>query len=512
MDALRRAIVLLVLTVSVMTTVSAESPKREMRAAWICTVWRLDWPAQAGVTQQIADAQRKELIAMLDNMKTAGLNAVCFQVRPMADAMYKSKYEPWSSFLTGTRGQAPTGDWDPLAVCVEECHKRGMECHAWVNPFRFSSTRKLPETEADMKARKAGWIITYHNPKTKRTNAILDPGNAGARKHIVDVCRDIITRYDVDGLMFDDYFYPEGLPLGNGYDYDEWLKSGTPDQAQWRRDNVKDAISEVSRMIQRERPYVRFGISPAGVGGGNGKAVAKYGIPDCYAGNDWMYDGIFCDPVAWLADGLVDYVSPQIYWPTDHKTNPYEPIVQWWSEVAGHFGRHCFASHTISDLKSNPTGDRSLLNEKLRQMRADRKHAAINAPGAILYPASPLKSSKEFGKWVADNHFSYRALLPAMTWKNAQDPGDIHDLKMDSGGLLTWKAMAGMRYVIYAIPLDCDLPGIESADGGYSGKYIVDVSYSPEYKLPRKYMEGYWIAVSPLDRYGNEWRPMVLWQ
>lgn len=511
---MKRGLVSILLTVAMTLTAVADevAPKREMRATWISTVWQLDWPSKTGSTPQIAELQRQELRALLDNVEAAGLNAVCFQVRPMADALYKSKYEPWSSFLTGARGKAPAADWDPLQFCVDECHRRGIECHAWVNPFRFSMSDRLPSAASDIAARDKGWVISYYNPKTKRTTSILDPGNSAARKHIVDVCRDIVTSYDVDGLLFDDYFYPEGLPLGGGYDYDEWVRSKTPDQAQWRRDNVNRAIREVAEMIGRERPYVRFGVSPAGVGGGNGKAVAKYGLPGCYAGNDWMYDGIFCDPVAWLADGLVDYVSPQIYWATDHRTNPFEPIARWWSEIASHFGRHCFASHSISDLKANPTGSPSLLDDKLQQMRIDRNCAPNDAPGAILYPASPLKTSREFTEWVASNHFVCPSLLPAMYWKDAPDPGEIKGLTLAQNGVLSWQPMDNMRYIVYAIPLDCDLESIESDDGGYDARYMVGVCYESHMQIPSRYTSGHWLVVAPLDRYGNEWDPMFLWQ
>lgn len=487
-------------------------PKHEMRATWICTVWNLDWPSRAATGKNAAAEQRAELIGILDNCKAAGLNAVYFQVRPMADALYRSKLEPWSSFLTGSRGTAPADGWDPLAVCVEESHKRGMECHAWINPFRFSTSSTLPSTPADMKARDNGWIITYRNPKSKSPVSILDPGNPAARRHIVDVCRDIVTSYDVDGIIFDDYFYPEGLPLGGGYDYDEWVRSDTPDQAQWRRDNVNKAIREVHTMLSKVRPYVRFGISPAGVGGGNGKAVDEYGLPQCYAGNDWMYNGIFCDPVAWLAEGLIDYVSPQVYWATDHKTNPYEPIARWWSEVAGHFGRHSYVSHTFSDLKQDPEGAKDLWPEKLLQMRVDRHCAPQDAPGTVLYPSSPLKKSDNLSRWIADNHFTALSLPPAMVWKEAEDPGDIMGLELGDDGTLTWDALDGMRYVVYAIPLDADLSTIDLPGDGYNNIYMLGMTYVNRYVIPEEKREGYWIAVAPLDRYGNEWKAMILWQ
>ncbi len=509
-----RGIEKIILTACMMSCMLAaagqEIPKREMRAAWISTVWQLDWPAQTGTTKAVADAQKKELDNMLDNMQHAGLNAVCFQVRSMADAMYASSYEPWSSCLTGSRGKAPASDWDPLKYCVDACHCRGMECHAWVNPFRFSTSSTLPSTGADLRAIKEGWIISYYNPKTKVKTSILDPGNPDARKHIVNVCREIITSYDVDGLLFDDYFYPEGLPLGEGYDYDEWVKSKTEDQAAWRRDNVNKAVREVYEMIIKTRDDVRFGISPAGVGGGDGRAVAAHGLPACYAGHDWMYDGIYCDPIAWLAEGTVDYVSPQIYWSSTHPTNPYEPISRWWSEVAAHFNRHSFASHTVSDLKGKVEEKKDVWPEKLRQMQFNRQCADKDAPGSIIYPASPLKTSRKFSEWIGGNHYKTPAIPPALSWRTASDPGAVTSLTLDKDYMLSWDSQNRMRYIVYAIPLDADMQTAENSDGGFNAEYILGITYRPSYQLDAKTVNENWIVVSPLDRYGNEWAPMFL--
>lgn len=315
---MKRLLPLAVLLLSALTAMSAPAVKREMRSAWLATVWGIDWPSVQGTEPGDIARQKAELIEILDRLKGAGLNAVNFQVRSMCDAMYRSRLEPWSRFLTGQRGKSPRDrSWDPLQFCVEQCHKRGMECHAWVNPFRFAGGA-LPSTSADMKMRNNGWVLTYVKKEklgrrtVDKSVSILDPGNRDARAHIVAVCREIVTGYDIDGLVFDDYFYPEGLPLGKGYDFEEWQQSsGGLSQADWRRDNVRRTVADVYSMIQQVKPYVKFGISPAGVGGGNGKSSSRYGLAPSYCGNDWMYDGIYCDPLAWLEDGSVDYLSPR---------------------------------------------------------------------------------------------------------------------------------------------------------------------------------------------------------
>ena len=252
-------------------TATAVAPKHEMRGLWVATVYGIDWPSRVGSTAADAAAQKKELIALLDMARESGFNSIMLQVRPMGDAFYRSSFEPWSAYLTGARGQAPVTGWDPLKFAVEESHKRGLELHAWVNPFRFSASG-LPDTSTDRKIISKGWILT--NKKTVKTPArkkvvkgrkgrkrtitvpgkttvvngvsIFDPGNPEARAHVVEVCREIVRNYDIDGLIFDDYFYPDKFPVADGLDPEE--------EGNRRRDNVAVAIREIHEMIQSEKP------------------------------------------------------------------------------------------------------------------------------------------------------------------------------------------------------------------------------------------------------------------
>lgn len=492
-------------------TVSAdEYPKREMRAVWMATVYRIDWPSVAGTDKTTVDTQKRDMTRMLDRLKEAGFNAVAFQVRSMCDAMYHSSLEPWSANLTGTRGTAPANGWDPLAYCVEQAHQRGMECHAWVNPFRFAVTKQLPDTPADMKMRRAGMLLSFTDKKGKKTT-VLDPGNPDARRHVVDVCREIVGNYDIDGLMFDDYFYPDRLPLGKGYDHDRWKASGTKmSQADWRRDNVNQTIADVYNMIQEVKPFVRFGVSPAGVGGGNGVSASRHGLPPCYNGNDWMYDRIYCDPLAWLDAGTVDYVSPQIYWTCDNATNPYEPIARWWSEAADRFGCHFYASHSISGFaKSNTKKDWA---ERGAQIDINRRHAPTHSPGSIFYSARHVTSdaARGFARYLKDNQFRHQALPPAIDWKDTSDPGEIEGLRRKSDRL-SWTPMDNMRYVVYAIPSSVPMSkALSDTDEGYRAEFILGITYSPAFTIPADRRSGYRYAVAPLDRYGNEWGAAIL--
>ena len=255
-------------------------PKREFRSAWIATVWCLDWPSQgAGAAKQMAQMDR-----LLDSLQVNHFNAVNFQVRSMCDAMYKSSLEPWSSYLTGTRGADP--GFDPLQYVVEGCHKRGMECHAWVNPYRWSTGTDW-NTPQDRELKEDGWLLTHGN------YTILDPGQQRTIDRIVAVCKEIITGYDVDGILYDDYFYPEGTPTdATAQDYDEWQQSGTSlSFGDWRRDNVNRMVQAVYDMIQETRPEVRYGISPAGVAATSSAVASQYGVEPCPSGSDWQYNG-----------------------------------------------------------------------------------------------------------------------------------------------------------------------------------------------------------------------------
>lgn len=509
-------------------TATAIAPKHEMRGLWVATVYGIDWPSRVGSTAADAAAQKKELIALLDMARESGFNSIMLQVRPMGDAFYRSSLEPWSAYLTGARGQAPVTGWDPLKFAVEESHKRGLELHAWVNPFRFSASG-LPDTSTDRKVISKGWILT--NKKTVKTPtrkkvvkgrkgrkrtitvpgkttvvngvSIFDPGNPDARAHVVEVCREIVRNYDIDGLIFDDYFYPDKFPVADGLDPEE--------EGNRRRDNVAVAIREIYEMIQSEKPYVRFGVSPAGVAGGNGKATVPYdGLEPPAVGEDWMYEDIYCDPLRWLADGTVDYVSPQIYWPRDHATNPFEPIASWWAGVARYFKRDMYVSQSVSSL---PAGSDAWLEQRaeVNATRSDsrREHTV---PGQIFYSAAHFNGKKAsgLGAELATHEYRTPALLPAMTWKEAPAQQQARDL-VRKNNTLSWYSPQDGRWVCYAIPRDVTpIDALDPASNGFSPEYIMGVSYENHFDIPLRFLKNYWYAVAPYDRYGNEGEPITI--
>lgn len=477
--------------------------KREERSVWMATVWALDWPSSTSTTT----AQKNEMVKYLDVLQKNNFNAVYFQVRTMSDAFYKSSYEPWSSYLTGTRGKDP--GWDPLAFVVEECHKRGMECHAWVNPYRFSTGSNW-STAQDQALKSAGMLLAYTKSDGK-TTTILNPGLESVRKRIVDVCKEIISNYDVDGLVFDDYFYPEGIPVtSSAGDYDLWQKSGASMTfGDWRRNNVNQMVADVYNMVQQQKPYVRFGISPAGAACTSAAVAAKHGIDRCPVASDWQYDGIFSDPVAWLEAGTVDYISPQLYWKTNHKTNPFGPMTKWWSYVAKHFGRHHYASHSISFLNSsNTTSD---WEEIGKQVQFSRDYTENEAPGAVFYSAAYVTGKKQsgFGEWLQVNKFQNKALTPAIDWKKS----DLEKVQVSAlskrATVLSWAGVDNVRYSVYAVP---ESVNVETLDSNIPAEYLLGVSYKTTYTMPDDKKSGYNYAVCVLDRYGNEYEPVYYGQ
>ena len=506
-----RRIILLLLALVVASGINLyafEAQKREMRAAWIATVWRIDWPT----TTNNVSAQKAELNAYLDNLQAQNFNAIFLQVRTMCDAFYQSSYEPWSSYLTGTRGKNP--GYDPLAYAVEQCHARGIQCHAWVNPYRWSTGTDW-NTPQDQELKNSGMLLSYTSGGN--TTTILNPGLPATRERIVNVIREIITNYDVDGVVFDDYFYPNGIPLNrNAEDYDLWNDSAVDMTfADWRRNNVNMMVRDVYNMIQQTKPEVRFGISPAGVAGTASTSAAQHGVTPCPKGSDWQYNGIFSDPLAWLEEGTIDYISPQIYWKTTSTNNPFGPITQWWSYIAKHFGLQHFASHSISFL-ADGSNTQSDWAEIVKQINYSRQYTENNAPGAVLYSAKNINGNNGgvsgLGNYLLANEFQYPAMIPALTWKTA--PGYNAPTGLARNGIvLSWNAQQGtlVKYSVYAMPADITVEDARSeAFDGIKSDYLLGVTYSPEYKLPNAYQDGYWYAVCVIDGYGNESEPACI--
>ncbi|MFB4275878.1 MULTISPECIES: glycoside hydrolase family 10 protein [unclassified Nonomuraea] len=415
----------------------ARYPKRELRGVWIATTQNIDWPSKAGLG---ADRQKAEYVKILDSAAKRNLNAVFVQVRPASDALYKSSLEPWSQYLTGTPGKDP--GWDPLPFLVEEAHKRGMEFHAWFNPYRASygdSTAKLP---AGHPARKhPDWTIKYGG------RLYYNPGLPAVRDHVTKVITDVVDRYDVDGIHFDDYFYPYPVAGAKFDDTAAFRKYGKGQSlAEWRRGNVNTLVAGVDKAVHQAKNHVKFGISPFGIWRNKSNDPTGSNTSGMSA-----YDSIYADARAWIKAGTVDYVLPQLYWPRGHKLADYNTLVRWWSnEVKGsdvqlYIGEGLYRVGTTDDRTWTKPG------ELAGQIGVNR--ASKQVDGAVYFSAKQLLTNP-LGAMdrVAKTYYSRPALLPLAEDRGGQAPAAPAGVKA-AGSQLSWTPSSGARaYAVYQLP------------------------------------------------------------
>ena len=498
-----------------------ESPKREFRATWLTTHYRIDWPSTLATNANGVAAQKRQLCALLDTLKAGNLNAVMLQVRPTADAFYQSSYEPWSHNLTGTRGQNP--GYDPLQFAIEECHKRGMELHAWVNPFRYEVTANS-YGNVDIRAAHPDWLLYYSNGSYNGT--ILDPGQPVVRQYVCNVLMEMVNNYDVDGMIWDDYFYPYG---GTTYEDSTSLRLYNTDglsAGDWRRQNVNKTIELIYDSIQAVKPWVRFGMAPFGIWTTKTSVANSYGItlPQGIYGLD-DYSVQFCDPVAWIKGGYVDYIAPQIYWPTTSSGQNYTVLANWWGSTTQYFSDMLPENRRVHFYSANNDySDWVTVYEEAAQVRANRTAAPYEAPGAIFYNTNQYKA-KGLIDGLKGQVFGYKALPPAMDWKGAEQPdSSIHSsvaarhLPCLRGGvnngvlsnirltndLLQWDDAYGYgRYTVYVYP-----KGYQSSYET-SARYLFDIAGEQQISLAKvQDLPNKSIIVCVLDRFGNEFAPI----
>jgi uncharacterized lipoprotein YddW (UPF0748 family) len=344
------------------------SHAREFRGIWVATVSNINFPSARGLS---AAQLRAELDGLVRVSADTGMNAIVFQVRPEGDAVYDSDIEPWSRYLTGTQGQDP--GVDPLAYLIEAAHARSIEVHAWLNPYRARSSSSATVAAGHMAAVWPQYAYTYRN------QTWMDPGAAPVQDRLVAVIDDLITRYDLDGIHFDDYFYPypDG-PFPDSTTYNAYRSGGgSLSLNDWRRDNVNRMVQRVHTLIAAEAPDVRFGISPFG--------IYRPGQPAGITGLD-QYDAIFADPVRWADEEWVDYLAPQLYWPTTQTAQAYEKLLRWWTEVNPRL--YIFAGNYLSKIGENEFWTLSEFREQLRLSRAYRSG---NSMGNIWFQIAPLQ-------------------------------------------------------------------------------------------------------------------------
>lgn len=501
-------------------------PQREMRSAWVATVWRLDWPttviSSTGNERQIAK-QKQEMTTLLDSLALNNFNAINLQVRSRCDALYRSSFEPWSSEIVSERGMDP--GWDPLEWVVGECHRRGMECHAWLNPYRYESVaHQWDGTPRNYRDEHPDWLMDVTG-SNGTTATILNPGLPEVTQRICDIIAEIVTNYDVDGVLFDDYFYLAGTKTSHDGDlYNAYTANGgTLSIGDWRRDNVNRMISSVYSTIKSIKPWVRFGVSPAGIACTSRSVANSYGIPPCPTGGDWQYNDIYSDPIAWISQQSLDFISPQIYWTIGYSTD-YDAATEWWSMVAHKWNRHIYVSHSISELNSashapgvsnteapmlapeRATGPNSgTFQEYVDEIMLNREYNLDNAPGSIFYSAKYLyRIAPKFSHYLRNHAFTTPCLMPAMPWLSTDIPSPVENVAVN-GSTITWQAQPGqVRASVYAYP-----ESMKEFEMVRMPEYLIGVCYGTTFTIPAKYLAGYNFAVATYDRYGNE-SPLAL--
>lgn len=422
---------------------AAEPPKREFRGAWISTVH------QERYLKNTTEQNKALISSMLDKLQAAGVNAVLFQARPSSDAFYASKYEPWSRYLTNG-GKAPQPYWDPLEYIIAEAHKRGMELHVWVNPYRVTAGKGHTPAPSHPYHKNPGRFITYEGDG----KLYFDPGQPENRKFIVDVISDIADRYDIDGVHFDDYFYPYpagGKPFNDDASYKKHgngMKRGD-----WRRRNVDLLISEVHDALRNSRrPWVRFGISPFGIW--RNKASDPKGSNTNGLQN---YDDLYADVMLWAREGWIDYLIPQLYWELEHKKASSLELVKWWADATPercqlYIGQDVERTMKTPGIEKNKEPDQ--LNHKMRLTREDSRILG-NCwwSGYSLIDNFQGAATRLGNSWQAK-----KALVPAYPQLSDKAPKEVSDIKI-SGNKLTWtgekrqgKVTDQAMYVVYKVP------------------------------------------------------------
>lgn len=397
--------------------VAAENPPpapREFRAAWVSTVANIDWPTKSGLSTA---QQQAEVIAILERAKSLNLNAIVLQVRPAADAIYPSKIEPWTEYLSGTQGQAPQPFYDPLQFWVTEAHARGIELHAWFNPYRARhSIAKSPNARSHISNTNPAAVKQYGN------FLWMDPGEESASRQTLDVVLDVVRRYDIDGVHLDDYFYPYPVNSNNGLDSSApatevdfpdqpaWARyqasGGTLDRASWRRDNVNRLIERLYKGVHGEKSWVKFGISPFGIARPDRRPPTISGFS--------QYDKLYADAELWLEKGWVDYFTPQLYWPRSQVPQAFDTLLDYWISQ-NTAGRHMWPGLFTSRIGAAPP----TLNYEPQEV-LDQIGVVRSRPGATGHVHFSMAALTQNRKAISDQlrtvHYTGPALVPATPW------------------------------------------------------------------------------------------------
>ena len=470
------------------------SPRREFRAVWVATVNNIDWPSKPGLS---SDQQKKEAIEILDMHSKNGMNAIIMQIRPASDALYQSDLEPWSRYLTGTPGKAPHPFYDPLQFWIEQCHQRNMEFHAWLNPFRVALNASEPLAANHIAFKHPEWIVNYGD------KLCFDPGLPQTREFVVKVVNDIVARYDVDAIHFDDYFYPyplkDDFPDANSFAQYNRGFLGTQ-KADWRRENVDLIIRMLSENIKKTKPWVKFGISPFGVW--RNKSDDPEGS-ETTAGTT-NYDHLYADILKWQKNGWIDYCLPQLYWQIGHPSVDFLTLSNWWAAHA--YNRAMYIGHSVYKLEANSViPEWKDPNQLIKQIQLIRQIPQIG--GSAFYSSIHFKRDLfGFTESLQNNIYKHPALVPAMPWIDNKAPNPPHRFRK-RGQKLKWKVGQSnnemdktVGYVVYMNP-------VEQVFNAKNPEHIFTITHGKSMVFKpnsRKLRRKYEIRISALDRLHNE--------
>ena len=464
-------------------------PKREFRAAWIQSV---NGQFRGMPTEKL----KQNLIGQLNSLQKAGINAIIFQVRPEADALYASRLEPWSRFLTGVQGKAPEPYWDPMQFMIDECHKRGMEFHAWINPYRTKTTLKSELAPNHVYNIHPEWFVTYGD------QLYFDPALPESRRHICMVVSDIVSRYDVDAIHMDDYFYPYPIKGKDFPDDASFARfgGGFSNKGDWRRSNVNVLIKKLHETIREIKPWVKFGVSPFGIY--RNESSDPLGSKTKGLQN---YDDLYADVLLWAREGWIDYNIPQIFWHIGHPVADYETLVKWWARNTEN--RPLFIGQSVMNTVQNADPKNPSINQLPRKMALQRAYQTIG--GSCQWPASAVveNAGKYRDALIAEYH-KYPALPPVFDFMDNEAPAKVRKMKpvwTEDGYILFWTAPKykeemnrAVQYVVYRFN-DKEKVNIDDPS------HIVAITRDNFYKLP--YEDGktkYRYVVTALDRLHNE--------
>lgn len=476
-------------------TASPDSPKREFRAVWVTSFHNIDWPSARGLSPE---EQKADFMTILHEQKDNGMNALMVQVRPCGDAFYPSQYAPWSEWLTGTQGKAPEPYYDPLAWMIDEVHHEQLEFHAWMNPFRAVSHVRFSSVDPQNVYHKhPEWFFQY-GPKV-----FFNPGIPEVRNYLTGVVMEVVRNYDVDGIHFDDYFYPyqnNEESINDRHTY-KMYGGGFPDIHAWRRNNIDMFIQQVSDSIQAIKPHVKFGISPVG--------IWRNKTDDPRGSNSRVshtsYDELYADVRKWLERGWIDYVAPQLYWSTDHPSASYNELLPWWAENS--FNRHVYIGHAMFKVKQDNSRHWDNPTQLFTQMKMNKAHPEVK--GSIFYSANSFRDNPfSVRDRLRDEFFHSRALIPSMAWKDSippKAPETIMGWEEEGQVVLSWQKPEAAQdgelpyyYVVYRVE------GKEKIDLGNPRNIIATIRENHLLDTSVSSGTNYTYLVTSMDRLHNE--------